>query len=146
MMPIFVQTTIGQNMIQKIIRMNEKLGEQILHTQKRKQILQPWTYITEKATDIRLSHPVRIDYAENPEIVLQKTEYAAAEIHPCTYITETATNIALSPLVSTDYAENPEHNLQKQNMQQQKYNHIIETEIDTSTLLLLKDLEKEKTQ
>ena len=65
--------------------MNEKLGEQILHTQKRQQILQPWTYIIEKATDITLSHPVRTDYAENPEIVLQKTEYAAAKIHPCTY-------------------------------------------------------------
>ena len=37
--------------------MNGKLEEQILHTQKRQQILQPWTYIT-----------------ENPEIVLQKTE------------------------------------------------------------------------
>ena len=54
--------------------MNEKLEEQILHTQKRQQILQPWTYITEKATDITLSHPVRTGYAENPEIVLQKTE------------------------------------------------------------------------
>ena len=29
---------------------------------------------TEKATDITLSHPVRTDYAENPEIVLQKTK------------------------------------------------------------------------
>ena len=77
MMPIFVQTTLGQNGIQKIIRMNEKLGEQILHTQKREQILQPWTYITEKATDITLSHPVRTDYAKNPEIVQQKIEYAA---------------------------------------------------------------------
>ena len=37
--------------------MNGKLEEQILHTQKRQQILQPWTYIT-----------------ENPEIVLQKIE------------------------------------------------------------------------
>ena len=74
---------------------------------------QPWTYITEKATDITLSSPVRTDYAENPEIVLQKTEYATAEIHPCTYVTETTTNIALSPLVSTDYAENPKLNLQK---------------------------------
>ena len=54
--------------------MNGKLEEQILHTQKRQQILQPWAYITEKATDITLSHPVRTDYAENPEIVLQKTE------------------------------------------------------------------------
>ena len=54
---IFVYTTIGQNRIQKIIRMNGKLEEQILHTQKRQQILQPWTYIT-----------------ENPEIVLQKTK------------------------------------------------------------------------
>ena len=141
MMPIFVQTTIGQNRIQKIIRMNEKLGEQILHTQKRQQILQPWTYITEKATDITLSHPVRTDYAENPKIVLQKTEYAATEIHPCTYVTEIATNIALSLPVSTEYAENLELNLQKQ-----KYSHITETEIGTSTLLLLKDLEKEKTQ
>ena len=86
--------------------MNEKLGEQILHMQKRQQILQPWTYITEKATDITLSHPIKKNYAENPEIVLQKTEYAAAKIHPCTYVTETATNIALSPPVSTDYAEN----------------------------------------
>ena len=74
MMPIFVQTTIGQNRIQKIIRMNEKLEEQILHTQKRQQILQPWTYITEKATYITLSLPVRIDYAGNPKIVLQKIE------------------------------------------------------------------------
>ena len=90
--------------------------------------------------------PIRTDYAENPEIVLQKTEYVAAEIHPCTYVTETATNIALSPFVSTDYTKNPELNLQKQNMQQQKYSHIIETETITSTLLLLKDLEKEKTQ
>ena len=63
---IFVYTTIGQNRIQKIIRMNGKLEEQILHTQKRQQLLQPWTYITEKA--------IRIGYAENPEIVLQKTE------------------------------------------------------------------------
>ena len=54
--------------------MNEKLEEQILHTQKRQQILQPWTYITEKATYITLSLPVRIDYAENPKIVLQKIE------------------------------------------------------------------------
>ena len=54
--------------------MNEKLGEQILHMQKRQQILQPWTYITEKATDITLSHPVRTDYVENHEIVLQKTK------------------------------------------------------------------------
>ena len=54
--------------------MNGKLEEQILHTQKRQQILQPWIYITEKATDITLSHPVRTDYAENLEIVLQKTE------------------------------------------------------------------------
>ena len=46
--------------------MNGKLEEQILHTQKRQQILQPWTYITEKA--------IRIGYAENPEIVLQKIE------------------------------------------------------------------------
>ena len=46
--------------------MNGKLEEQILHTQKRQQLLQPWTYITEKA--------IRIGYAENPEIVLQKTE------------------------------------------------------------------------
>ena len=68
--------------------------------------IQPWTYITEKATYITLSPPVRTDYAKNLEIVLQKTEYAAAEIHPCTYVTETATNIALSPPVSTDYAEN----------------------------------------
>ena len=89
---------------------------------------------------------IGFNFSRHPEPVLQETKYAAAEIHPCTYITETATNIALSPLVSTDYAENPEHNLQKQNMQQQKYNHITETEIDTSTLLLLKDLEKEKTQ
>ena len=89
--------------------------------------------------------PVRTDYAENPEIVQQKIEYAAAEIHPCTYVTKTATNIALSPPVSTDYAENPELNLQKQNMQQQKYSHITKTETDTSTLLLLQDLEKEKT-
>ena len=59
--------------------------------------IQPWTYITEKATDITLSHPVRIYYAENLEIVLQKIEYAAAEIHPCTYITKTVTNITLSP-------------------------------------------------
>ena len=50
--------------------MNGKLEEQILHTQKRQQILQPWTYITEKATDITLNHPIRTDYAENPEIVL----------------------------------------------------------------------------
>ena len=77
--------------------MNEKLGEQILHTQKRQHILQPWTYITEKATNITLSRPVRTDYAENPEIVLQKTEYATTEIHPCTYVTKIATNIALSP-------------------------------------------------
>ena len=54
--------------------MNEKLEEQILHTQKRQQILQPWTYITKKATDITLSHSVRTDYVENPEIVLQKEE------------------------------------------------------------------------
>ena len=54
--------------------MNEKLEEQISHTQKRQQILQPWTYITEKATYITLSLPVRIDYAENPKIVLQKIE------------------------------------------------------------------------
>ena len=54
--------------------MNGKLEEQILHTQKRQQILQPWAYITEKATDITLSHPVRTGYAENPEIILQKTE------------------------------------------------------------------------
>ena len=54
--------------------MNEKLEEQILHTQKRQQILQPWTYITEKATNITLSLPVRIDYVENPKIVLQKIE------------------------------------------------------------------------
>ena len=54
--------------------MNEKLGEQILHTQKRQQILQPWTYITEKTTDITLNHPIRTDYVENPEIVLQKIE------------------------------------------------------------------------
>ena len=54
---IFVYTTIGQNRIQKIIRMNAKLEEQILHTQRRQQILQSWTYIT-----------------ENPEIFLQKTE------------------------------------------------------------------------
>ena len=54
--------------------MNEKLEEQILHTQKRQQILQPWTYITEKATYITLSLPVRIDYAGNPKIVLQKIE------------------------------------------------------------------------
>ena len=50
--------------------MNGKLEEQILHTQKRQHILQLWTYITEKETDITLSHPVRTDYAENPEIVL----------------------------------------------------------------------------
>ena len=31
--------TIEQNRIQKIIRMNEKLGERILHTQKRQHIL-----------------------------------------------------------------------------------------------------------
>ena len=93
--------------------------------------IQPWTYITEKATDITLSPLVRTNYAENPEIVLKKIEYAAAEIHPCTYITETATNITLSPPVSTDYAENPELVLQKQNMQQQKYSHITETETDT---------------
>ena len=102
---------------------------------------QPWTYITEKATDITLSSPVRTDYAENLEIVLQKIEYAVTEIHPCTYVIEIATNIAFSPVVSTEYAENPELNLQKQ-----KYNHITEIETDTSTLLLLKDLEKEKTQ
>ena len=54
--------------------MNGKLEEQILHTQKRQHILQPWTYITEKATDITPSHPVRTDYAENPKIVLQETE------------------------------------------------------------------------
>ena len=102
---------------------------------------QPQTYITEKTTDITLSSPVRTDYAENPEIVLQKTEYATTEIHPCTYVTEIATNIALSPVVSTEYAENLELNLQKQ-----KYSHITETETGTSTLLLLKDLEKEKTQ
>ena len=107
---------------------------------------QPWTYITEKATNITLSPPVRTDYAKNPEIVLQKIEYAVVEIHPCTYVTETATNIALSPPVSTDYAENPELNQQKQNMQQQKYSHITEIETNTFTLLLLKDLEKEKTQ
>ena len=89
------------------------------------------TYITEKAIDITFSPPVRTDYAENPEIVLQKTEYAAAEIHPCTYITEIVTNITLSPLVSIDCAENPEPVLQKQNMQQQKYSHITVTETDT---------------
>ena len=46
--------------------MNGKFKEQILHTQKTQQILQPWTYITEKA--------IRTGYAENPEIVLQKIE------------------------------------------------------------------------
>ena len=121
-------------------------GNRYYTHRKRQHILQPWTYITKKATDITLSHPVRIYYAENLEIVLQKTEYAVTEIHPCTYVIEIATNIAFSPVVSTEYAENPELNLQKQNMQQQKYSHIIETETDASTLLLLKDLEKEKTQ
>ena len=84
----------------------------------------PWIYIIEKATDISLSPPVRTDYAENPEIVLQKTKYVAAEIHPCTYTTEKVTDITLSPPISTDYAENPEPVLQKQNMQRQKYSHI----------------------
>ena len=41
-----------------------------------------WTYITEIATDITLSPPISTDYAENPEPVPQKTEYAAAEIEP----------------------------------------------------------------
>ena len=61
--------------------MNEKLEEQILHTQKRQQILQPWTYITEKATYITLSLPVRTDYAENHEIVLQKIEKQREKIN-----------------------------------------------------------------
>ena len=65
----------------------------------------PWIYITETTTDITLSPPVSIDYAENPEPVLQKTEYAVAEIQPWTYITEIAIDITLSPL-SIDYAEN----------------------------------------
>ena len=59
----------------------------------------PLTYITKKAIDITFSPPVRTDYAENPEIVLQKTDYAAAEIHPCTYITEIVTNITLNPTI-----------------------------------------------
>ena len=42
----------------------------------------PWTYITEIATDITLNPPVSTDYAENPELVLQKTKYVAAEIQP----------------------------------------------------------------
>ena len=40
----------------------------------------PWTCIKETTTDITLSPPVSTEYAENPEPVLQKTEYAAVEI------------------------------------------------------------------
>ena len=42
----------------------------------------PWTYITETTTNVTLGPPVSTDYAENPEPVLQKTEYAVAEIQP----------------------------------------------------------------
>ena len=44
-------------------------GTDITHTEKATDITH-----TEKATDITLNHPVRTDNAENPEIVLQKTE------------------------------------------------------------------------
>ena len=44
-------------------------GTDITHTEKATDITH-----TKKVTDITLSHPVRTDYAENPEIVLQKTE------------------------------------------------------------------------
>ena len=64
--------------------------------------------ITETTTNITLSPPISTDYAENPEPVLQKIEYAAVEIQLWTYITETTTYITLSPPESTDYAENPE--------------------------------------
>ena len=63
---IFVYTTIGQNRIQKIIRMNGKFQEQILYTQKTQQILQPWTYITGKNNQNRL--------CRKSEIVLQITD------------------------------------------------------------------------
>ena len=42
----------------------------------------PWTYITETTTNITLSPPVSTDYAENPEPIMQKTEYATAKIKP----------------------------------------------------------------
>ena len=42
----------------------------------------PWTYITEIATDITLNPPISTNYAENPEFVRRKTEYVAAKIQP----------------------------------------------------------------
>ena len=42
----------------------------------------PWTYIIETTTDITLSPTVSTDFAENPESILQKIEYANAEIQP----------------------------------------------------------------
>ena len=57
----------------------------------------PWTYIIETTTNITLNPLVSTDYAENPDPVLQKTEYAIAKIQPWTYITEIATDITLSP-------------------------------------------------
>lgn len=41
--------------------------------------IQPMDNITETTTDITLNPSVSTDYAENPEPVLQKTEYAAVE-------------------------------------------------------------------
>ncbi|KAM3739408.1 hypothetical protein ACB098_08G022200 [Castanea mollissima] len=61
--------------------------QKILNLFCRKQNMQqqkysPWTYMIEIATDITLSSPVSTDYVENLELVLQKREYATAEIQP----------------------------------------------------------------
>ena len=74
--------------------------------------------------------PVNTDYAENPEPVLQKTEYAATEIQPMDNITETTIDITLSPPISTDHAENPEPVLQKTEyaaVEIQPWTYITET-------------------
>ena len=50
----------------------------------------PWTYITETTTNITLSPPVSIDYAENPEPVLQKQNMQQQKYSHIT-VTETDT-------------------------------------------------------